>query len=109
MSGKGKAISAVMIITLVSKCLGFLRDMILAYYYGAGSVTDAYCIAQTIPEFLFSLVIQAIAVGFIPTFIGIVEGEGKDKAWSFTDNLGLVGVMLVTVVVFVVYAFTVWV
>lgn len=106
MSGKGKAISAVMIITLVSKCLGFLRDMILAYYYGAGSVTDAYCIAQTIPEFLFSLVIQAIAVGFIPTFIGIVEGEGKDKAWSFTDNLGLVGVMLVTVVVFAVYAFT---
>ena len=106
MSSKGKAISSVVAITLISKILGFLRDMVLAYFFGASAITDAYYVAQTIPEFLFSLVIQAISVGFIPIFLEILEKDGKDKAWTFVDNLSTIGIALVTVLVVVVYAFT---
>ena len=55
-------ISIVMILTLLSKVFGFTRDMILANYYGASNVSDAYLVSLTIPEFVFSLVIQAIAL-----------------------------------------------
>jgi len=39
----------VMIITILSKILGFGREMVLSYVYGASAITDAYLISQTIP------------------------------------------------------------
>ena len=80
MGNKKRVLSTVMLITLASKCLGFLRDVVLAYYFGAGTATDAYFVAQTIPEFLFSLVVQAIAIGFIPIYAEILHNEGRERA-----------------------------
>ena len=37
-------------LTLGSKFLGFIREAVLANYYGAGMVTDAYKIALSIPN-----------------------------------------------------------
>lgn len=76
-------------ITLISKILGFLRDTVLAYFYGANGVSDAYLVAQTIPEFAFSLVIQAIAVGYIPIYSELKStgDEGNKEAKKFTDIL----------------------
>jgi integral membrane protein MviN len=82
-----KAIIGVVAITLLSKIFGFARDMVLAYYYGASSVTDAYLVSITIPELLFALVTQAIAVGFIPIFTEIIHKEGQEKADKFTNNI----------------------
>lgn len=80
-------ISIVMILTLLSKVFGFTRDMILANYYGASNVSDAYLVSLTIPEFVFSLVIQAIAVGFIPIFVEILGKDGEDRANKFTNQV----------------------
>lgn len=76
-------------ITLISKILGFLRDAVLAYFYGANGVSDAYLVAQTIPEFAFSLVIQAIAVGYIPICSELKSSgdEGDKEIKKFTDIL----------------------
>ena len=80
-------ISIVIFITLLSKCFGFLRDMVLAYFYGATNVSDAYLISLTIPEFLFNIVTQAIAVGFIPIFMEISHKENEQKANQFTNQV----------------------
>lgn len=106
MAGIVKTVSTVMVITVISKVLGFARDMVLAYFFGASAVTDAYCIAQTIPEFLFSLIVQAIAIGFIPIYLEISESEGKDKADSFASTLYYLGFIAVAVLIAVVYLFT---
>ncbi|WP_418753501.1 murein biosynthesis integral membrane protein MurJ [Faecalitalea cylindroides] len=103
---RGKTISVVMIITLVSKCLGFLRDMVLAYCYGANTITDAYYVAQTIPEFLFSLVVQAIAIGFIPIYMDILNDNGEREAFSFTKKIHYLGWIFVCVLIAVVYLFS---
>ncbi|MDK2813908.1 MAG: putative peptidoglycan lipid flippase [Clostridiales bacterium] len=87
MKNKSRVVSSVMIITLVSKGMGFVRDMVLAFYFGATGITDAYFVSQTIPEFLFSLVVQAISVGFIPIYSEIVHTEGREKGDSFVDKL----------------------
>ena len=86
-SRQARNIGIVMTLTLLSKIFGFARDMILAYFYGATNVSDAYLISLTIPEFVFSLVIQAIAVGFIPIFVEIMHNEGDEHANRFTNQV----------------------
>lgn len=98
-------ISIVMIITIISKCLGFVRDMVLANYYGTSDVTDAFFVSQTIPEFLFSLVVQAISVGFIPIFMLIKENGGKEKANTFTNNILKLCILLSVALIVVVNIF----
>ena len=56
-----RATLAVMIATVLSKVLGFVREMVLSYVYGASGITDAYLISQTIPTVIFSLVSVGIA------------------------------------------------
>lgn len=106
MIAKGKTVSLVMLITVLSKCLGFVRDMILAHFFGASSISDAYFVAQTIPEFLFSLAEQAISIGFIPIYMEIFHKEGQKRAVRFTNNLSFFGLILVAGIVATVYVFT---
>ncbi|MGL5255899.1 MAG: hypothetical protein ACRC76_02585 [Proteocatella sp.] len=61
-----KAAVLVMIMTLVSKTLGFGRDVILSYFYGASYISDAYLISQTIPNVLFGFIGTAIVTAYIP-------------------------------------------
>ncbi len=102
---KGKLIIIVMLITILSKCFGFLRDMTLAYFFGAGSVTDAYLVSQIIPEFLFSLVVQTVAIGFIPIYMDVFNKESKQKAFLLTDNLLILCLLLCCVLTVLVNVF----
>lgn len=106
MGSKKRVLSVVMLITLFSKCLGFLRDIVLAYFFGASTATDAYFVAQTIPEFLFSLFVQAIAIGFIPIYAEILHQEGRSKADHFTNSLYWFGFFAVGMLILLVYGFT---
>lgn len=93
-------------ITAFSKVLGFLRDAVLAYFYGANGVSDAYLVAQTIPEFAFSLVIQAIAVGYIPIYMELKkEDDGEKKAKEFTNTLMTDTYLLCLILIIVINIF----
>lgn len=45
-----KAAWIIMVVTIVSKLIGFIRDIIIANYYGASMVSDAYYYAYQIPS-----------------------------------------------------------
>ncbi len=45
-----KAAWLIAFVTIISKFAGFLRDIIIAYYYGAGLASDAYFYAYQIPS-----------------------------------------------------------
>ena len=105
-SKRAKNISVVMIITVFSKILGFARDIILANYFGSSTITDAYFISQTIPEFLFSIVVQAISIGFIPVYTRIQAADGKEKADRFTNNIIKICLILALAIVVFVNLFT---
>lgn len=76
-----------MIITLFSKILGFVREIIMSYYYGAGNITDAYLVSITIPTVIFGFFGTAISTGYIPMFSQIERLEGDEKSLEFTNNL----------------------
>jgi putative peptidoglycan lipid II flippase len=55
--------------TLLSRVLGFVRDMVVARAFGAGPVTDAFFVAFRIPNILRRLLAEgALATAMIPVF-----------------------------------------
>ena len=44
-----KAAWIIAFVTIISKLIGFLRDVVIANFYGAGMVSDAYFYAYQIP------------------------------------------------------------
>ena len=49
-SGMLKAAWLIAVVTIVSKLIGFVRDIVIANYYGASMVSDAYYYAYQIPS-----------------------------------------------------------
>lgn len=75
------------ILTFISKCFGFLREMIMANYYGASYVTDAYVMAYTIMTVLFGGVITAVSTAYIPLYSKITEKKGKVEGDVYTSKI----------------------
>ena len=54
-------------ITLVSRVLGFVRDLVTAHVFGAGAATDAFFVAFQIPNLLRRLFAEgAFSTAFVP-------------------------------------------
>ena len=96
----------VMIITVISKILGFAREIVLSYTYGASAITDAYLISQTIPIVIFSFISVGIATGFIPLYSRILNEQGQLEANRYTNNLSNALLLLASIIVTIVLLFT---
>src|SRR5690554_4039882 len=96
----------VMIITVLSKIIGFGREIVLSYVYGASAITDAYLISQTIPIVIFSFISVGIATGFIPLYSRILNEQGQLEANRYTNNLSNALLLLASIIVTIVLLFT---
>ena len=63
-----KATVSLMIVTMLSKILGFGRELVLGALYGATVYSDVVIAASNIPKVLFTLVSSALATTFIPLY-----------------------------------------
>jgi len=82
-----KTFSIVVLITIISKVLGLLRDIAFAYYFGTGYEATAYFTAIRIPTQLLDIGLSAaITATFIPVFNKVMFKSGKDIANSFANN-----------------------
>lgn len=88
-----------MLITGLTKASGFFRDIMLSYYYGATSLSDAYIISVTISNVLFSLIFTGISTGYIALFNVIEIEVGKRSVANFTNNLVNIILMLSTILI----------
>lgn len=93
-------------ITVISKILGFLREIVFSYFYGASAFSDAYLISISIPNLLFSFVAAGISTAFIPIYNDICQRKSEKAANLFTNNLINIIILLTTFVVFLVFFFT---
>jgi putative peptidoglycan lipid II flippase len=82
-----KSAAMIMLVTLGSKMLGFLREAVIAANYGTGIESDAYFIAQTIHYTLFYSMFASIAIVFIPIYTERLLTEGEHGANRFTNNV----------------------
>lgn len=96
----------IMIITIFSKILGFVREVTLSYFYGASNVSDAYLISLTIPSVIFSLIGTGISIGYIPMYSKIENSFGVATSNKYTNNLVNILLIFCTVVVIFGLMFT---
>ncbi|MFZ5824858.1 MAG: murein biosynthesis integral membrane protein MurJ [Bacillota bacterium] len=89
------AASLVALALVLSRVLGYAREVLLAAKFGASNITDAYLVAQEIPGAIYHTVSISMVLAFIPVYREVVEKRGEEAAWR------LVNVVLnVTVLVF---------
>lgn len=100
-----KTVFYLMLITIVSKVIGFAREIVLSYYYGASIVSDAYLISITIPSTIFGFILVGIIASYIPMHSKISENDGEEEANKFTNNLINILLVLSTIVIIIAYIF----
>ncbi len=93
-----------MLITILSKILGFFREIFLSYYYGASSVSDAYLVSLTIPGVVFSFLGTALAIGFVPIYTRVIKcGEDVN---IFVSNVINVFFAISTIIIILTFVFS---
>ena len=101
-----KAVSLMMIITLVGKLLGLLREIFLAGNYSVGMEANAFLTASRIPRIFFDIVFaSAISASFIPVFNEYMKKRGKEEAFKLSNNFITLIALLTTVITFLGMAF----
>lgn len=90
---------------LLSRLIGFLREMILARTVGASSMTDVYYASFTLPDFLnYLMAAGALSISFIPMLSEYIakndEATGKLVFRSLTTVLGTVLFVLIVIAEF---------
>jgi putative peptidoglycan lipid II flippase len=106
-----KAAGTVGAATLLSRIVGFLRDVVVAWFFGAGLAADAFFMAFTIPNLLRRLFAEgSLTISFVPVFTECLFKRGQEEAfrlarsawWLLTILLAavaLVGVLLSPLIV----------
>lgn len=86
-------------LTMVSRVLGFVRDILIAAVLGTGAVADAFFVAFRFPNLFRRLFGEgAFNAAFVPLFAKRLEGEGPAAARSFAEE-ALAGLLFVLLLV----------
>jgi putative peptidoglycan lipid II flippase len=95
-SGLARKTSIVGGMTLISRILGLLRDVVFARYFGAHIVMDAFLVANRIPNMLRRFFAEgAFSAGFVPVMARYREKHDHDEAREFIDAVsGTFGAVL---------------
>lgn len=76
----------VMLAMIVSRLLGYLRDVIIYAQIGQNNFTDAYNAAFKIPDAIYMILVGgALSAAFIPVVSSYIAKGKKEEIWKFTS------------------------
>jgi len=108
-----KALATISSLTLVSRILAFVRDVLIARIFGAGAATDAFFVAFKLPNLLRRLFAEgAFSQAFVPIFGEYKNRRGHDETKLLVDHVTtllalilfvvtLIGVIAAPILVFI--------
>ncbi len=82
-----KATGIVLAVNLIVKLLGFLREMSIAWGFGASWMTDAYKVAYTLPYFFQSILGFALVTVVVPILTRYWVNEQYEEANLVSNSL----------------------
>ncbi|NQT94021.1 MAG: murein biosynthesis integral membrane protein MurJ [Lentisphaerae bacterium] len=85
--------------TGTSRLLGFVREILMAAFFGTSLAQSAFVMAFRIPNLFRRLFGEgALSSAFIPVFTETLQKEGRDEAWTLAGRvMGMLGVLLTAV------------
>ena len=73
--------------TMVSRVFGVVRDMVIAAFFGASWMTDAFWVAFRIPNMLRRLLGEgSLTVSFVPVFTEYLQKKTREEALDLASN-----------------------
>ena len=97
-----KSTSTFSFFTLISRILGYCRDLLIAIYLGSGPVADAFFVAFRIPNTFRRLFSEGtFNAAFVPSYSSELE-KGKKQSKEFANkvfNLLLIGLLLIVLII----------
>ena len=85
--------------TLLSRGLGMVRDVVIAYYFGTSLIASAFFVAFTIPNLFRRLFGEgALSAAFIPVLIETRTQEGDKAAWKMVSRVVTLAAALLTAI-----------
>lgn len=96
-----KSTGVVSSMTLLSRIVGFLRDMVLAQMFGAGFALDAFFVAFKIPNFMRRLFAEgAFSQAFVPVLAEYTRTRSEAEVREFISRImGMLGAILLLVTI----------
>jgi putative peptidoglycan lipid II flippase len=96
-----RAAGLVSAMTLVSRLLGVVREVVFAALIGAGYHSDAFRIGFRIPNLLRDLFAEgALSAAFVPTYARVQKEEGREASFALANRvLTVLAVLLLLLVV----------
>ena len=83
-----KALATVSAMTLLSRVLGFVRDLVIARVFGAGLATDAFFVAFKLPNLLRRLFAEgAFSQAFVPILAEYRNRRGAEETRLLVDHV----------------------
>ncbi len=83
-----KSLATISGLTLVSRILAFMRDVLIARIFGAGMATDAFFVAFKLPNLLRRLFAEgAFSQAFVPIFGEYRNRRGHDATRLLVDHV----------------------
>ena len=85
--------------TFLSRIFGFIRDVVVAGFFGAGLATDAFFVAFRIPNLLRRLFAEgSLTIAFIPVFTEYLKKKSREDAVALASiAFTLLSIILVLV------------
>lgn len=101
-----KAIIILILLKIISKGFGLLRELALSYFYGASAISDAYLISVIVPTSIFTFVGAALAAGIIPIYNKIEQNTGLIDSDKFLSSILNFLIISSTIIVILILIFT---
>ncbi|BAS28497.1 murein biosynthesis integral membrane protein MurJ [Limnochorda pilosa] len=86
-AGLARAASGTMVLILLSRLLGFVRERAVAEVFGRTWQTDAFRAAFHIPDLMYFLLVGgALSAAFIPVFSQYLATRDEEEAWRVASS-----------------------
>ncbi|MCY0892164.1 MAG: murein biosynthesis integral membrane protein MurJ [Acidibacillus sp.] len=79
--------SSILIATLISRMLGYIREVLMAVYFGTSIATDAWLMASVLPNLLFGSLYGAVSNLVIPLYLEAKNSQKRQYANRFIQEI----------------------
>ena len=94
-----RAFGIVGVATFLSRILGLVREMAIAYYFGASMAADSFFVAFQIPNVLRVLLAEgSLSIAFIPVFSETLVKKGREEALKLANA----AFTILTIILFII-------